>query len=159
METSFLKKQKKESFVLHHEYQLTKYDYGLTLFGVTSFTCGMFITRNARREMKKLGNRYNVSYQHRPNKLVARGIYRFSRHPIYLGVMLMVIGGPLCFHTTLVPLYKRKGPKFLNYIYAFWSLNALAAFTFFDRIEIPREEKVLRDTFGTKYTQYKDITP
>ncbi len=94
-----------------------------------------------------------------PNKLVSKGIYKYSRHPIYLGVMLMVIGAPLCLHTTMVPLYKKKSDNFLNYMYGFWFVNALAAFAFFDKVEIPREEIVLRDTFGKKYTDYKDITP
>merc|ERR1712154_504822 len=148
-----------EGMVIRHEYQLSKADYALTLFGFSSFISGALITRNARRELKKLGNAYNVNYKVRPNKLVSTGIYRYSRHPIYLGLMLMVIGGPLCLHTTMVPLYKKKSNTFLNKVYAFWMFNAFLAFAFFDRIEIPREEAVLHDTFGSKYIDFKEKTP
>lgn len=71
----------------------------------------------------------------------------------------MAVGAPLCLHTTMVPLYKKKSDNYVKYIYSFWFLNAFAAFGFFDRIEIPREENVLRDTFGKRYTDYKAVTP
>ena len=135
-----------------------RYDFGLSLFGFGTFVSCALITRSARRELKRFGNAYNVNYSHRPNKLVNSGIYRYSRHPIYLGVMLRVIGAPLCLHTTMVPLYKRKSDNYIKYIYGFWFANAVAALGFFDRIEIPREEAVLRDTFGKRYTDYKEET-
>eukprot|EP01084_Bolivina_argentea_P269059 457164_1 len=159
MDTSFLKKQTQSSIGYFSAYQLTKFDHAVTIFGFTSFFSGVLITRNARKELQKLGNRYNVNYKVRPNKLASRGIYRYSRHPVYLGVMLMVIGMPLCLHTTMVPLYKKKSENFNKYMYAFWFANTAVALAFFDRIEIPREEAILRDTFGTKYTNYKEKTP
>ena len=122
-------------------------------------TSGFLITRNARKELKRLGNQYNVNYKVRPNKLVSNGIYRYSRHPIYFGLMLIIVGCPMALHTTMAPLYRKKSETMSQKIYGFWFVNALAAFAFFDRVEIPREEHVLRDTFGTKYTNYRQCTP
>lgn len=134
-------------------------DYGLTLFGLSSFIGGLVLFRNGRRELKKLGNSYSVNYAVRPNKLVSNGVYRYSRHPIYLGVMLMVIGVPLCLHSSLVPLYRKKSDTFMSKLYVLYFIQLTGAFAFFDRIEIPREEQVLRDHFGKKYTDYKSVTP
>jgi protein-S-isoprenylcysteine O-methyltransferase Ste14 len=75
---------------------------------------------------------------HGPVKqLVTSGIYRFTRNPIYLGFLLMVIGLPL-----------NSG--------LYWGI-VMAPFYIFlmNRLVIEREEAYLERKFGKTYTSYK----
>ena len=69
-------------------------------------------------------------------QLVTSGIYRFTRNPIYLGFLLMVIGLPL-----------NSG--------LYWGI-ILAPFYIFmmDRLIIQHEEAYLERKFGNAYTGY-----
>jgi len=68
---------------------------------------------------------------------VARGAYRFTRNPMYLGMTLLVAGlGLLLERLGLVPA-------------------ALAAALVIDRFVIPREERHLETRFGESYRDYK----
>ena len=69
-------------------------------------------------------------------QVVTTGIYRFTRNPIYLGFLLMVIGVPLS-----------SG--------LFWGV-ALAPFFIIvmNRLVIEREESYLARKFGNAYTSY-----
>jgi protein-S-isoprenylcysteine O-methyltransferase Ste14 len=69
-------------------------------------------------------------------QIVTSGIYRFSRNPIYLGFLLMVIGLPLT-----------SG--------SYWGI-VLAPFyvMLMDRLVIQHEEAYLEKKFGQTYTSY-----
>ena len=71
------------------------------------------------------------------NHLVTSGIYRFTRNPIYLGFMLMVIGLPLnsgsYWGILMIPLY-------------------MIAMT---RLVIQHEEAYLEKKFKNQYTDYR----
>jgi protein-S-isoprenylcysteine O-methyltransferase Ste14 len=69
-------------------------------------------------------------------KLVISGIYRFTRNPIYLGFLLMVVGLPL-----------NSG--------SYWGI-VLAPFYIFmmNRLIIQHEEAYLEKKFGKTYTSY-----
>jgi protein-S-isoprenylcysteine O-methyltransferase Ste14 len=72
------------------------------------------------------------------DSLVTSGIYRLSRHPMYLGMILMLAG--LATLVGTLPFY-------------------LAALTFYLVIETvfrPYEEAKLLDTFGADYTTYRE---
>lgn len=69
--------------------------------------------------------------------LATGGIYRFTRNPIYLGFLLMVIGFPL-----------NSG--------SLWGLIAGPVFaTTLSRLVIEKEEAYLEKKFGEAYTSYK----
>lgn len=70
-------------------------------------------------------------------QVVSSGVYRFTRNPIYLGFLLMVIGLPL-----------NSG--------IYWGL-VMAPFymTTMTRLVIEREEAYLEKKFKGKYTDYK----
>lgn len=69
--------------------------------------------------------------------LVTDGIYRFTRNPIYLGFVLMVIGFPLAYGTL-------------------WGLVAAPFFaTTMSRLVIEKEEAYLEKKFKGEYTGYK----
>ena len=70
-------------------------------------------------------------------KMVTTGIYRFTRNPIYLGFLLMVIGVPLNFGL-------------------YWGI-VMAPFyiVLMNRLIIEREEAYLEKKFKDTYTNYK----
>ncbi|MDI6742478.1 MAG: isoprenylcysteine carboxylmethyltransferase family protein [Smithella sp.] len=74
-----------------------------------------------------------------PDKLVTEGIYRITRNPMYLGMLLILSGFPLMMDTII-------------------GLICPAIFFFLmDRIVIPREEKVVEGVFGKDYLDYKSL--
>lgn len=73
--------------------------------------------------------------------LVTSGANRFSRNPMYLGV-----AGLLAAHATWRGSWQA------------W-LPAAAFAATMDRIQVPREERALRDTFGQEYDDYCARTP
>jgi protein-S-isoprenylcysteine O-methyltransferase Ste14 len=69
--------------------------------------------------------------------LVTTGIFRVTRHPMYLGMVLMVGGVAFWFGT--VP----------------WYLATTAFFLVINQVFCPYEERALTATFGDEYTDYK----
>jgi protein-S-isoprenylcysteine O-methyltransferase Ste14 len=73
------------------------------------------------------------------HQLITHGIYRFTRHPVYLGVIIAIIG---------VPVYASS-------LYGLLLMSALIPI-FLIRIRI--EERMLTDEFGDAYRTYKEAT-
>ncbi len=73
------------------------------------------------------------------HKLITHGVYSFTRHPIYLGVIIAVIG---------VPMYAMS-------LYGFVAMLALIP-VFLNRIRI--EERLLTEEFGDAYRTYRETT-
>jgi protein-S-isoprenylcysteine O-methyltransferase Ste14 len=73
------------------------------------------------------------------HQLITHGVYRFTRHPIYLGVIMVCIG---------VPVYVLS-------LYGLLTMSALIPI-FLNRIRI--EERMLTDEFGDVYRAYKMAT-
>lgn len=71
-----------------------------------------------------------------PKELVATGFYRYTRNPMYVGVLLTIIGHFLWF--------------------GFWSLliYALVIFIAFNTFIVYYEEPILRIKFGAPYEAY-----
>ncbi|PCI20446.1 hypothetical protein COB64_01880 [Candidatus Wolfebacteria bacterium] len=67
-----------------------------------------------------------------------RGPYKFSRNPIYLGLVFLVLGFSLL----------------INSIFIFFAL--IIAFIFVHTYILPREEKFLKDTYGEDYLEYRE---
>jgi protein-S-isoprenylcysteine O-methyltransferase Ste14 len=71
------------------------------------------------------------------NNLVMSGVYRFTRNPIYLGFLFMVIGLPL------------------NYGY-YWGIVIAPIFVILiNRLVIKKEEAYLEKKFKEQYTSYR----
>jgi len=69
--------------------------------------------------------------------IVTNGIYRFTRNPIYLGFVCMLIGFPFIFRM-------------------YWGLILSPVFILLmDRLVIQHEEAYLEKKFGETYTNYK----
>jgi protein-S-isoprenylcysteine O-methyltransferase Ste14 len=73
------------------------------------------------------------------HRLITHGIYRLTRHPIYLGNIMFFIGVPL----------------FASSLYGLLILSALIP-VFLNRIRI--EERLLTDEFGDAHRTYKEAT-
>ena len=70
------------------------------------------------------------------NKLVSSGIYKYSRNPMYLGMILIIISTAifyLNFYSIITP-----------FIFYFW----------INRFQIKREEIFLKEKFGNEYLLY-----
>ncbi len=70
-------------------------------------------------------------------KLVTHGLYRFTRNPMYLGMVLVLLGTGF-FLGSLSPLLVI--PVFI------WLIN---------RVFVIAEEKMLEEVFGDEYLEYK----
>ena len=68
--------------------------------------------------------------------LVTRGLYRFTRNPMYLGMLLVLLGWAV-FLSSLAALL--IAPLFMLYI---------------NRFQIAPEERVLEEKFGAAFTDY-----
>jgi protein-S-isoprenylcysteine O-methyltransferase Ste14 len=73
-----------------------------------------------------------------PTQVVARGPYRFSRNPMYVGWTLISLGAGLIVNSGWVVMFL---PVALLYLH---------------RVTIPREERSLERQFGQSYLVYKE---
>jgi protein-S-isoprenylcysteine O-methyltransferase Ste14 len=73
------------------------------------------------------------------HQLITHGIYRFTRHPVYLGVIIAIIG---------VPVYASS-------LYGLLTMSALIPIIL-NRIRI--EERMLTEEFGDAYRTYMETT-
>ena len=69
-------------------------------------------------------------------QLVISGLYKFSRNPMYVGVMLMLIGEAIFTQSTGLLVY------------------SIGVFTAFNLFIVFREEPRLKKDFGTSYHEY-----
>jgi protein-S-isoprenylcysteine O-methyltransferase Ste14 len=76
-----------------------------------------------------------------PKELVDRGLYRFSRNPMYVGVLFILFGEAIFFATLLI----------LGYMLVF--------FFCFHLFVIAYEEPTLRRIFGESYKRYCNAVP
>ena len=74
------------------------------------------------------------------NRLVTTGIYRYSRNPMYLGMILIIIS------TTVY---------YLNLLSVF---SPLIFYIWINKFQISREEIFLEGKFGNEYLKYKSKT-
>jgi protein-S-isoprenylcysteine O-methyltransferase Ste14 len=71
-----------------------------------------------------------------PRRLVVRGLYRYVRNPMYVGVLLVIAGWALLF----------QSPRVLGY--------GAAVALFFHLFVVAVEEPTLRGKFGRSYERY-----
>jgi protein-S-isoprenylcysteine O-methyltransferase Ste14 len=76
-----------------------------------------------------------------PRRLVSRGLYRIVRNPMYVGVLLILIGEVIFFGSLAI----------LVYVILIWSVNHLFIIFY--------EEPTLSKKFGTAYLEYCKVVP
>lgn len=74
------------------------------------------------------------------NRLVTTGVYKYSRNPMYLGMIMIIIS------TTVY---------YLNFLSVF---SPLIFYIWINKFQISREEIFLEDKFGDDYLKYKSKT-
>ncbi len=76
-----------------------------------------------------------------PKHLVVRGLYRYTRNPMYNGVLTVLLGEAWLFHSTALLLY------------------AVVIFTMFHLFVVLYEEPALKSRFGESYRDYRAAVP
>ena len=105
------------------------------LLGLVPLTAGIILNILADRAFKII--RTTVKPFEKSSTLVTEGVFRVSRHPMYLGMILIVTGIGL--------LMGSATP---------WLLVILLAILF-DRHFIKTEEQMLEETFGDPFREYR----
>ena len=107
----------------------------LQILGVVVFTLGVAISLWCAWDfaMKGKGTPLPIDA---PRALVVKGLYRYMRNPMYVGVALLIFGQAVYYYSRSV---------------AFYGCAVLAGFTVFVRLY---EEPHLRQVFGRQYEDY-----
>lgn len=109
----------------------------LRVAGVTLFSLGLLIAIMARLELGNNWSDIEAGLVKQDHMLVNRGVYRYIRHPIYTGDLVMLLGFELCLNSWLVI-----------------AVLIIAVLTIYKAV---REEKVLSETV-TGYEAYRAQT-
>jgi protein-S-isoprenylcysteine O-methyltransferase Ste14 len=102
--------------------------------GLIPIIAGVALNIAADRQFKRLGT--TVKPLQRSSALATDGIFRWSRNPMYLG-MVFIVAGTALLEGSISP----------------WIAVAALAIVL-DRVFVVPEEKMLRETFGDAFQQY-----
>lgn len=97
--------------------------------GIATGLAGILAFRAARTTV-------DPRYPHKASRVVRSGIYRWSRNPMYLGLLLVLLGWALHFAHTL----------------AFFVLPVFVLYM--NRFQISPEERAMQSSFGDDYRDY-----
>lgn len=98
---------------------------------------GILLVMSAGYSFRKARTTVNPTKPDTSSTVVATGIYRVSRNPMYLGVLFVLAGWAL----------------FLSHALPFLFLPAFVAYM--NRFQIAPEERALHAKFGVEYESYK----
>jgi len=104
-------------------------------FGAIPLVLGIVINLLADRAFKKANT--TVKPFEESTTLITNGIFRISRHPMYFGFVLILLGIAL--------LIASMTPYIVVVLFA----------VFMDRVFIVVEERILEEKFGNTWLQYK----
>lgn len=122
--------------------------YILPDFNIISFPFNMigilvaiagFVIMNIARDLFK---KHSTSFMYdKSSHMITDGIFSKTRNPMYIGMFLMVLGIGICF-TNLFSI-----------------ITSLLFLFLVNFISIPFEEKMMYDTFGQEFLDYKKDVP
>jgi protein-S-isoprenylcysteine O-methyltransferase Ste14 len=121
------------------------YDFGATaagpllaFAGAGTGVAGLAIAADSLRRFVAARTTWHPTHPERATALVIAGAYRYTRNPMYLGLLLVLIGWGLLLGSVaalaVVPVW-------------------MAVLT---KLQIEPEERALLDRFGGEYAQYRD---
>lgn len=113
-------------------------DYPFNLAGLILFVTGLGVAKYSSDIFEKQGT--NIQTFEEPDILVAEGIFKMSRNPMYLGFLIALAGLSLFFGT-------------LSSIFI-----VILFFLITDRWYIKFEEDMMIEKFGEQYLTYKEQT-
>jgi protein-S-isoprenylcysteine O-methyltransferase Ste14 len=104
------------------------------LLGLIPLAGGIYLNLAADQSFKR--NQTTVKPQEKSSYLVTSGVFKISRNPMYLGMVIILFGLALIFGS-----------------FTPW-LVVIAFAIFLDQLYIRFEEKNLHGTFGAQYSEY-----
>ena len=116
--------------------------YGLVLdfFSILLLICGIIIIRTAFLSFKNHQTTINPLNLTKTSSLVNTGIFKYTRNPMYLGMVFILLSIALKFN-----LY---GGLIVIWLF----------FSFITKFQIIPEEKAMEKLFGQKFNNYKKKT-
>ena len=111
-----------------------------TLFSILILFIGIFLLIIPVSKFVKSKTTIDPIKFKKVNNLVTSGIYKYSRNPMYLGLLMVIISTSIFYLT----IFSITTP----FIFYFW----------INRFQIKREEIFLTKKFGQKYISYKSKT-
>ena len=111
-----------------------------SLISIFILSIGILILLNPVLKFKKSKTTINPIKFNKVNKLVTSGIYKYSRNPMYLGFLIIVISSSIF------------------YLNTYSILTPLFFYLWINRFQIKREEVFLTKKFGEDYLSYKKKT-
>lgn len=109
------------------------------VLGVVVFFAGAGLSIWAKITMGKVWGMPGEHNKHRQNKLITTGPFHYTRNPIYLGQVLLLMGYGLALQSYFI------------------FLVLIPVFYYF--VSIEKEEKILEDIFKHEYLEYKKKVP
>ncbi|MEK6748957.1 MAG: isoprenylcysteine carboxylmethyltransferase family protein [Pseudomonadota bacterium] len=107
------------------------------LAAVAIALCGIVVSALGARAFRRVKTTVNPLQPHTATTLVVKGIYHYSRNPMYLGLLLVLIAWTL----------------FLQNIWAL-VVTPVVFVLYIDRFQIAYEERALTALFGESYVKY-----
>ncbi len=123
------------AFILYLLFPIANILGSYRLFGIIFVAIGIAINIWADSIFKK--EKTTIKPNEIPSSLVIKGPFCFSRHPMYLGSVLILLGVAIA----------------LGALSSF--LSPILMFIILDKKFIPFEEKQMEKIFGKKYLKYK----
>ena len=113
--------------------------FGLRLgFSLALAAIGEGISAAGMIQFRRAKTTINPMKAKNASSLVTGGVYRFTRNPMYLGMVLVLIGWAVFLASPITLIFV---PLFVLYI---------------NRFQITPEERVLTSIFGSEYAEYKN---
>ena len=100
------------------------------------FIAGIVVAIAGAKELRHYHTTINPTHPENTTHLVTSGIYQFTRNPMYLGMLIVLLG------------WADLLDSFLAYS------GALIFFLYISAFQIKPEEDVMKDKFGQKFNQY-----
>ena len=102
--------------------------------------CGLIVFISAVRSFREQKTTVNPLKPKQASSLVTSGIFRFSRNPMYLGMLIILLS--ISFKFNLL------GGIIISLLF----------FIFITKFQIYSEEEAMNELFGDKFTQYSNTT-
>ena len=121
--------------VLHFTIPVSLFiDFPYSLVGLIGIIFGLWLTLSG----KKLFEKFNTTVRFgKSSKLVTIGPYLYSRNPMYLGILTLLLGITILMGNIIV------------------FILPLAFFIVMNFRNIPNEERIMQEAFGGAYLNYK----
>lgn len=120
--------------------QLLPLPYPLRPLGILLFFCGAMVGVAGVLAFRKKRTTVNPHAPHKASSLVNSGIFAYTRNPMYLGLVIGVIGSAFIVRDAI------------GFIFA------LLTFAYLQRFQIIPEERIMLELFGEEFKDYCALT-